>query len=365
MSFNLEFNLNSLFSPKISRAASSMLNTKACSNSLPHTKLKQAIKIGISFVCALFLIACEEENSDALAQHLQAHELNIIAIEIEPSADFVSRTLSETQFKAYGILPGGERLMTEAPSNGSNPPTMIDRNIADLVNWSVDNQSLASISNNGLFTSFSLEGTPLVTASLSTLTDDTMVTISSAELASLEIQGDNQVDVCRNITLTAIGVLTDGNQVELTNTELVWSVETPTNFDPLAEFKNPSVGLLSTYLDGTAQVKLKDNISEVSSELTNVAIYDSLLSISVSDRTELTAAPGESLEVIATGLYNTDEEVDITLNSSFESREPEIASFENNILTVADDAKAGDSSSITISCNNVFEEITLNVLDPS
>ena len=160
----------------------------------------------------VLLSACtDEEETNVIREYVQSHQFNIVAIEISPDEDLMVRSNTGSQFEVYGLLADGSRLMTEPDENGDSE----DQPITTEVDWFVSDATVGEISQAGLFSSSDTPGVVTLSASFAGQEDSVVITVTDAELAEIEVQGDNQIDVCRNIEFSAIGLLADGNQVSL------------------------------------------------------------------------------------------------------------------------------------------------------
>ena len=81
-------------------------------------------------------------------------------------------------------------------------------------------------------------------------------------------------------------------------------------------------------------------------------------------RGETTVTVGESIAIAATAQY-ADEDADITANTDFiVTRNPDIVTIADNVLTIDSDAPNGETIEVTGSCNNVLDAITITVSNP-
>lgn len=309
----------------------------------------------------LFIIACssDEEQGD-VAEHLQAHQLKIVNIELSSEQSLLMRSGSEQtiQFNAYGLLEDGTRLQTEADEEGNTSDQIINY----LTEWSIDDPALAQISDTGLASNAEGSGVFTVTAYFSNLSAELNVVVSDAELIEVVIDTSvTSVDVCRNLEMFALGILADGNLISLEVGDVIWSVDN--NDTEIANFNDDSIGVLSTYLTGNVSVFAEDIGSQLVSSQATIAVAGGLESITLSNTNENNLNVGESMEIIAIAMYS-DGEFDITDNTTFISRNSDIASFEGNVLTAEENSEESNVE-ITAECGGVTAELLIDILVPT
>lgn len=314
-----------------------------------NTIKKESLLI-ISVVGLTLLLGCtKEEDTDAIRQHYQADELNIDAIEISPKEEFASRHNINTQFEAYGLLADAE-------------DDVADQTITDKVIWSLNEGAVSKISQNGLFTSAKVNEQVTVTATFVDMVQSVIVNVTDSPLFSITIDEVDSVDVCRNLDLTARGILTDGFEVPLENDSLVWTTNETTH----AEFKKDTVATLSTYLAGSVEVTATDRSNDEISSTVSIAIQANLITVTLDSADTMTS--GETLAIKAMGEY-ADSSVDITENTTFLSRDTELATFAagTNVLTakanVANEASV--EVDITGACNAIEGMKSITIMKPA
>lgn len=299
-------------------------------------------------------------DADLLSQQLQAHQSEIVSIELAATVEDVLRTNQSIQLEAYGLLADGSRLQSAADENGNTTDLVIN----NLVSWSVDNEALAQVTDLGLLTGVEGTGTVTVIASFVAQQVSAEILVTDAELVEVLLIAElTEVEVCRNLNFSAAGVLADGNQVSLSAASLVWKTDAESAENGIAEFKDDAESSLSTYSVGSLSITAQDRISGVISAPLDLVINGNLVSISLSNTVENTMSPGESISISATGSY-PDGDFDITDNTLFISRDEDRATFENNILTAKTDAELGEVE-ITGSCDLLVAESAIEILDSS
>jgi hypothetical protein len=314
-------------------------------------------------ISLLFMVACSsDEEQGSVVAHLQAHQLKIVNIELSSEQTLVIRSGSDRaiQFNAYGLLADGSRLQTEADDQGNTS----DQTINHLVEWSIDefDFALAQISDNGLVSNVEGNGIFTVTAEISGLSAAASVVVSDAELVEVVIDNSTtSVDVCLNLELLARGILADGNVISFEDGEVLWTVDD--NDTEIANFRDDSFGVLATYLTGNVSVYAEDIASQMLSSQVVIAVTGGLESIMLSNTNENSVNVGESIEINATATYPNGE-FDITDNTTFISRNNDLASFEGNILTAADGTEE-NSVEIIAACGDLTEEISIDILVPT
>jgi hypothetical protein len=306
-------------------------------------------------------IGCSGDgDADLLSQQFQAHRSEVVSIELASTTEEVLRTNQSIQFEVYGLLADGSRIQSVADENGVTTDLVIN----DWVSWSVDNNALAQVSDLGLLTGVEGTGTVTVIASFVDQQATADIVVTDAELVEVLIIAElTDVEVCRNLSFSAAGVLADGNQVTLNTASLIWKTDAESAESGVAEFKDDAQGILSTYSVGSLSITAQDRLSEIISTPLDLVINGNLAAISLSNTVENTMSPGESISISATGSY-PDGDFDITENTLFISRDEDRATFENNILTAETDAELGEVE-ITGSCDLLVAESAIEILDSS
>lgn len=305
------------------------------------------------------LAACNsDEESSVISQHLQAHQSEIVSIEIEANQELILRTNQSIQFQAYGLLADDSRLQTEEDIDGNTS----DQTINNLVIWSVDDELQAQVSNAGSLSGGETAGSVTVFASFAGSEASADVIITDAELAEIIVDTSvTNVEACRNLELTAIGVLSDGNEISLENEDITWIAEDIDDNDQVGEFKDETIGNLSTFLRGSVVVKAQGSSGEITSLPVSITVTGGLESISLSNTTDNVLSVGESIEIMVTGHY-PDGEFDISANSTLISRDEELATFVDNILTAKTEVGVVE---ITGSCDSLVDQLDISVLNAS
>jgi hypothetical protein len=314
----------------------------------------------LALLSLLLLVACNsEDETNVISQHLQAHQSEIVSIEISANQELILRTNQSLQFQAYGLLEDGTRLQTEADIDGNTS----DQTINDLVVWSVDDTTFAQISEAGRLSGAETAGSVTVIATFAGSEASASVIITDAVLTDIIIDTTvTEVEVCRNLELTATGVLEDGNEITFTGETIIWRTENNDPDNEVGEFKNEAIGELSTFLSGSVIVTAEDSSGEVISSDVSITVTGGIESITLSNTAENTLNVGDALEISATGLY-PDGEFDITENSVFVSRDEDLATFAGNVLTAKTDVE--DSVvEITASCDFLVGELEINIINP-
>jgi hypothetical protein len=190
------------------------------------------------------------------------------------------------------------------------------------------------------------------------------VIITDSELTEIIIDTTiTNVEACRNLQLTAIGVLADGNEISFESDAIIWRAENTDINNNVGEIKNETVGELSTFLSGSVIVIAQDSSGEIISSSVNITVTGGIESITLSNTGENTMNVGNSLEITATGLY-PDGEFEITANTSFISRDKDLATFVGNVLTAKTDVEDGVVE-ISGSCDFQVGELSISVVNPS
>jgi hypothetical protein len=142
-------------------------------------------------------------------------------------------SFSETVLVSIQVLPANPTIALSTSLQFTATGHYSDNSTQDLtvsVNWNSLSPGIATISNaansNGLATaSTTTTGTTTITATLSGVTGNTPLTVSSATLKSIDVTPANQsVAVGNTLQFTATGTFSDNSTQDLTrSTNLTWS----------------------------------------------------------------------------------------------------------------------------------------------
>jgi uncharacterized protein YjdB len=128
---------------------------------------------------------------------------------------FVDPTLSSItvtpQTPSIPIDKTRQMTATGTYNNGS------EKNITGEVTWSSSNTSIATVSDNGVVAGVAA-GTASITATSGSISGSTTVTITIADLSSIQVTPTNaSIRSGQTESFTAIGILQNGNHIDITD----------------------------------------------------------------------------------------------------------------------------------------------------
>ncbi|MBN9417650.1 MAG: Ig-like domain-containing protein [Candidatus Eremiobacteraeota bacterium] len=231
------------------------------------------------------------------------------SIEVGPAGQSLPLGLTQ-QFSATGLYSDG-----------------LNRNISNLVNWSVSNSARASVDTIGLVTSLT-EGTVDVQARLDNVEGKTLLTLSPAVLQDLTVTPSSQ-SLPRGATFQfdATGSFSDGLTRNLNN-EVTWS-SLQENFATVSN-QAGSQGLVTGVNQGMATIQAQTGGFVKTAQVTVTAAVVTGVEIVPSN-------PGQpkgtliNLQVVAR--YSDGSVVDITSLATLSSDDGNIAEIRNNVGT--------------------------------
>jgi len=292
----------------------------------------------------LAVVGCEKGDPTALKEAVNAAELNVTSITVQPMDGTVT-TGYDVQFVATGHRPDGSTV-----------------DVTSSVTWASSNTAVTTINSNGL-ASTATDGSVTISANLASAIGSTSLTASSQPLQSIAILADTAtpsdltVSACRNLQLKAIGTYADGerNVIPITN-YVVWSIANG-NGDINDQ------GLVTSFSAGTIDVDASlDTVVGTAA----VTAANDLTQITVSPAAQNIAING-TLQYSATGIYNNSTTADITDNVNWASSNTAVADFNdpaNGLIT----ALTQGTTNVTASCgttvsSNASLTVSSEVLD--
>lgn len=314
-------------------------------DSVMHIKSQYGLAAVMLF-CAL-LFGCEEGDPTALKEAVNAADINVTAISVEP-AEGTIKTGYSYPFTAVGERPDGATV-----------------DVTNSVTWASSNTAIATVNSNGVVSTVT-DGSVTISASLAGISGSTTLTASSAVLQSIAVLADTatpnvlSVSACKNLQLKAIGEYADGVRDIIPITDHVtWSVVMGSG-----EI-NATNGLLSTFSDGTISVLASlDGVDSA----TDVTATADLNAITVTPAAQTLAING-TLQYTATGAYNGNgsSTANITNNVEWLSGAPTVADFTNlnspglitagtqgvTAITATCGASVSGTASLTVSDNTL------------
>ena len=255
------------------------------------------------------------------------------SIAITPADPSVASGLT-TQFTATGTYADGST-----------------KDLTDLVTWSSDTQSVATIAGDGLATGVSV-GTSTITASLDGINASTKLNVTAPVLTSIAITPANP-SIADGLTnqFTATGTYTDKSTKDLTGS-VTWASATQTvatiTDAGLATGLGVGTSSITASLDG---VSASTTLTVTAPVLTSIAITPANPSV----------ADGLTTQFTATGTYTDKSIKDLTSSVTWASATQSVATINSSGLAMG---LAVGTSSITASLDGVNASTTLNVTAP-
>jgi|GEM_PF-5574070 len=291
--------------------------------------------------------------------------------------DIGSATLTAvfSGFEAVSQITVTDAILTElniSPANTSIPIGLSQRfivsglysdgSLQDLstqVTWISSNITFATIDNATPFEGVAHalgEGVAVISATLGNITQSANFEITTAQLKSIEIQPVNQtIPVGLNFPIKAIGIYSDGSQLEITDT-VEWSAST-SDVVSLTDSKN---GLLHTLEEGTTLINASVNgISGLGEIFVTSA---SLESISIS--TPLPIIPqGFQQQLLAIGTFSDNTTAIITQQVTWKSNNTLFATVDNALTPGLLQTTNIGEVAISASLNNITSEVEISITE--
>ena len=299
----------------------------------------------------VLLVGCESGDSSRLSQQVRLADLEIESIEVSPATGAL-KTGYSYQYVATGVKADGVRI-----------------DITDLVEWSVSDSAIATVSKDGLVKAVA-DGGVNITASLSLLSAVASLTTSSAALQGLILSADDSTpDACGNTQLKVIGDYGSGDVRDTM---------------PITDFVTWNIAIDTGSVNATGYLRIFTNFPfnvSVASVVGEAAVTGTTpgndLSINVVDNlnSPISVTPAnstininETLQYTATGTYDiggTLENRNITQNVKWSSDQPGVAAFESTTKGLVT-AKQGSVAAVNIAAacgTDTNQNTTLTVID--
>ena len=236
--------------------------------------------------------------------------------------------------------------------------TYSDQSTKDLtaqVTWSSSNTAVASIASGGLLTAMIVNSSPVtVTATLSSVSGTTAVTVATASLTSIEIVGAPTVTIANGTSyqFTAYGFYNDGSRHNVT-TQATWSSSNTAAATVGTTGRAASSGVGSTTVTAT--------VGSIAGTVTLDVTSATIVSMVVAPSTT-TIAPQTVQAFTAIGTFSDSTTQNITHDVTWTSNNTGVATISNSSgnVGVATGVATG-SSTISASFQSVTGTQTLTV----
>jgi uncharacterized protein YjdB len=253
--------------------------------------------------------------------------------------------LSSIAISGGSSLAAGLSEQLAAQGNYTDSST---QTITSQVTWHSSDTTIATVSGSGMLTSLKA-GTVTITATMSSVTGNANVTVTTAVLASINV-GMPSPSLASGGTeqLTATGVYSDNTTQSLT-TQVAWSTS-----DSTVASVN-SVGVLTAFKAGSVTVMA--TMSGISGTGTVVVNAPSLSSITIAPLV-FTIASGQSKQLSALGIYSDGTSHDVTSQVTWNALNTTYATVSSSGLVTG--VTAG-SSTITATIGSTSGSATATV----
>ena len=300
--------------------------------------MKRQITLGI-FCFAGFLVGCDSSNLGALESRLLVAGNNITSIEVTSPSSVIQVGTSRS-LTLIGTIGGVED--AETVLNGS-------------ANWSSSDSTILSVDSDGVVTGVA-DGSATITSTIDPLSSFIELTVSSAVLQAITIEGDSTVSAegtigeCGSVRFSALGDFSDRAGESVTDL-VTWSLTAGNigtiDSDGVLRSTGAGVGTISAQLDGI----------EGTFDLT---VSDNLGSIEIaSDGTTLSARNSVQYTATASYIDNTST-IDVTENATW-ALDAAFASVsnvlpDNGLVT----ATSTGTATLTATCGGVTESLSIS-----
>ena len=301
-------------------------------------KLSQWIFL-TSTLCVL-IVGCKEGDPTELKEAVRLAALNISSITVTP-ADGTITTGNSFKFTATGHRPDGSTL-----------------DVSNSVTWSSSNETVATVDSSGNVATL-IDGSIMISASVSSIVGSTSLTASSAALQSIAIFADTStpndltMPECKSLQLKAIGTYEGESGPRDTTpitSDVTWSVQ-------VGEGNFTGQGLLNSRASGSIDVQA--SLNTVNGNATVTATAD-LTSIAITPASA-TLSKDATLQYEASGTYTDSSTADITDTVNWTSGTDTVANFNTPATNGLITGLAAGSTIVTAACGTSPNTGTANL----
>jgi uncharacterized protein YjdB len=232
--------------------------------------------------------------------------------------------------------------------------------VSDEVTWFSSNQEAVVIGNSDTAKgrADTLDpGSTTVSAVLGEVQQSTTLTVTDAQLSSIELNPVNQtVAKGSDATIRAFGQYSDGTRLDITSL-INWN----TKGSGLIDLSSAANGTIKTLNQGEALVTAElDGVTSLAS----IRVTDAALSTIAIESASTALADGTSLQLIARGLYSDGSTQDMTDQVTWESGDISVLTVSNSMNSVGSiTGQSPGQTNITATLENTTGQETFTVTD--
>ncbi len=278
---------------------------------------------------ALLLGGCND--IDPYDELVAAAELDVRAVELTPGPVLLSR--GETQQMRFTATLG----------SGAT------RDLSPQARWQTGDPAIASVDGNGLVTAHA-DGSTYVRAGFGPFSAQQTITVNSADLVALRIDGSSSVSVCKPAGFSLTGSYDDGSERPVRG-GASWALEPAT-----AGAIDDNGTLTVTVADANAVTVVATKATVTARK--QVTVIHDLTRIDLS-APMLELAVGDSITVAATGIYADNSTATLTNAAGWTSAASGIAKVSPGGRV---EAVSAGSTTLTASCGGIEKTITITVI---
>jgi 6-phosphogluconolactonase (cycloisomerase 2 family) len=279
------------------------------------------------------------------------------------SSNTATLSVTAAELATLQVTPANPSVAAGNTQQFAATGTYTDGSTADLtgqVTWSSSNGSAATVSNaassSGLASSTTSVGTTTIQAALGDVSASTTLTVTAAELATIQVTPDIQsISAGNTQQFVATGTYTDGSAVNITSL-VTWNSSAP----GVATISNASGsrGLASAASIGSTFITALAG-SVVSNPAMLTVTAAELVSIQVSP-TNPYVIVGNTQQLTATGLYADASTQDLTATASWSSSNTAAATINSSgLASMLATAGVGSATTISAVVGGVSGQTTL------
>ena len=277
-------------------------------------------------ILILFSACGENQDLDDFIQAGEVARLDLVSL----------RITSESQ-----LLSVGESVQFSANGHSDDNAVHV---LTDRVDWSSADSTVAQIDQNGLLSARN-NGVTTITARFADLSSSLDFIVNSANLVSIELSANSEVDECKSLDIDVAGVFDDGSKRNILEA-ISWQLS-DTN---IAQLEVSDTGAVLHSFD-SGVLDLTATSDGISSTLA-IQIRDNLIAIDISPQNP-TISVANTTQFTTNGHYSDNATVNITSNTAWVSDNTEVATFsstEPGLLT----ALTSGTANVTAACGAVM-----------